>query len=72
MSCDVYNELHTRCERGRAQMSHFMRYKPPNWQAIPDIRKFAKDTQAEILKTTAEIAKHQQVCGICKRNFSNS
>jgi hypothetical protein len=53
-------------------MSHFMLYKPLNWQATPNTRKFAKDTQAEILKIAAEIAAHQDNCAICRRNFANA
>jgi hypothetical protein len=66
MSCNEYNELQRRCESRRKKMSHFMLHKPLNWQADPDTRRFAKDTQAEILKTAAEIAAHQYKCRICK------
>jgi hypothetical protein len=52
-------------------MSHFMLYKPLNWQASPNTRQFVKDTQAKILKTAAEIATHQDNCTVCRRDLAN-
>jgi hypothetical protein len=48
-----------------------MRFKPLNWQADPNAREFAKETQAVILKTGAKIALHQQDCAICKRELAS-
>ncbi len=53
-------------------MSHFMRFKPANWQTDPQARKFAKDTQAEIMKTAAQMAKHQQNCTVCKGEITGT
>ena len=67
MSCTEYDELQRRCELWRKEMSHFMRYKPPQWKADQKIRDFVKDTQAAILKAAAEITTHQQNCFMCKK-----
>jgi hypothetical protein len=53
-------------------MSHFMKYKPANWQTDPQARKFAKDTQAEIMRTAAQMVKHQQNCSACKRGLTGT
>ena len=50
MFCTQYRELQRRCDSKRRIMSHFMRYKPLDWQADPSARSFAKETQTEILK----------------------
>jgi hypothetical protein len=71
MSCHEYNELQQRCESKRKKMSHFMLHKPLDWQADPNARTFAKDMQAGILKTAAEIATHQYSCRICQQNLTN-
>ena len=65
MSCAAYQELQRRCESKRKEMSHFMRYKPMGWQADPTARNFARETQAAILRVTAEINKHEDNCPIC-------
>lgn len=72
MSCKEYQELQRRCESRRKRMSHFMRFKPANWQTDPQARKFAKDTQAEIMKTAAQMAKHQQNCTVCKGEITGT
>jgi hypothetical protein len=71
MSCNVYNELHRRCESMRKEMSHFMRYKPGNWQIDPCTRGFVNDTQTEILNIAAEIDAHPYRCSTCKQSLAN-
>jgi hypothetical protein len=66
MSCNEYNKLQRLCESKRQKMSHFMSHKPPHWQADPNTRTFARDTQAEILRIATEIATHEQNCSNCK------
>ena len=65
MSCTKYDKLQRRCESRRKKMSHFMQYKPLQWQADPIARNFVKGTQAAILRATAEITTHQDNCPIC-------
>jgi hypothetical protein len=67
MFCTQYRELQRRCDSKRRIMSHFMRYKPLDWQADPSARSFAKETQTEILKLAAEMDMHQRNCAICER-----
>jgi hypothetical protein len=72
MSCTEYDELQRRCELWRKKMSHFMLYKSRHWQTDPKTRNLVKDTQTAILKATAEITTHQDICTICKRSLANS
>jgi hypothetical protein len=67
MLCTEYRELQRRCESKRKVMSHFMRYKPLDWQIDPSARQFAKETQTEILRLAAQIDMHQRNCTICAR-----
>ena len=67
MLCTQYRELQRRCDSKRKIMSHFMRYKPADWQADPSARSFAKETQTEILRLAAEMDMHRRNCAICER-----